>query len=77
MTKFHATLGKIAHRILRAGLLLALLTLLYTCLYIYFFAPDGGVMSGFLQTVGQLLQHVLATIGLLFAACAIPEVHLM
>lgn len=77
MTKFHSILQTIAHRILRAGLLLVLLILLYTCLYIYFFAPDGGVMNGFLQKVGQLIQHALATLGLLFAALAIPDVRLM
>lgn len=77
MKRFHKVLEKTAHRILRTGLLLTLLTLLYTCLYICRFAPDGGVMNGFLQTVGLLLQHAIATLGLLFAACAIPEVKLL
>lgn len=77
MIKFYSILQTTARRILRAGPLLVLLMLLYTCLYIYFFAPDGGVMNGFLQTVSQLLQHILATLGLLLAACAIPEVRLL
>ena len=76
MTRFETILLRTAHRILRLGLLFVLAILLYTCLYIYGCAPDGGVMNGFLETVGQLLQHALATLGLLFAASAIPEVKL-
>ena len=74
MTAFETAILRTAHRILRLGLLFVLTILLYTCVYIYYCAPDGGVINGFLQTVGVLLQHALASLGLLFAASAIPEV---
>ena len=66
-----------AKAVLRASTVLILLILLYTCFYIYFFAPDGGAMRDFKHTVAQLLGHAIATLGLCFPAAAIPEVKIL
>lgn len=69
-------LETISRRILRLGLPAVLTILLYTCWYIYTAAPDGGVMTSFLHTVAELLGNAIATLGLLIAAAAIPDVKL-
>ena len=67
---------RIAKSILRAGLALILLSLLYICFYIYIAAPDGGVMTEFRLYVSEMLGCSLAALGILVASAAIPEVRL-
>ena len=70
-------LYKIAKWFLRFGSVWVLLILLYTCCYIYISAPDGGVMRDFKNSIAELLCHAIATLGLLFAAAAIPDVKIL
>ena len=66
-----------ARLLLRSTTVLILCILLYTCLYIYLNAPDGGAMRDFKQTVAQLLGHAIACLSLTFLAAAIPEVRVI
>jgi hypothetical protein len=75
--KFTQYAYRISKWILRLGTVWVLLILLYTCLYIYFCAPDHGTMRDFRHAVADLLCHAIATLCLLFVAAAIPDVKVL
>lgn len=66
-----------AKTLLKCIPIIILLMLLYTCFYIYLYAPDGGAMRDFKRTVAELLGHAISVLGLLFVAAAIPEVKIL
>ena len=76
MRKFEYYANAAAKILLRAGIPLILLALLHTCFYILFAAPDGGVMLTFRMQISEMLANCLATLGLLIAAAAIPDIRL-
>lgn len=67
------TLSKI---ILRLGLPMILGLLLYTCYYMLTKTPDGGIMLSYQRTAAELLGNAIASLGILIAAAAIPDVRL-
>ena len=67
----------VAKWFLRLSTIWVLSILLYTCFYIYTSAPTAGTMIDFKNTVAQLLCHAIATLSLLFAAAAIPDIKVI
>ncbi|MBE6639096.1 MAG: hypothetical protein E7616_06545 [Ruminococcaceae bacterium] len=76
MLKFEYYILTVVNIVLRLALPMILVVLLYTCHYIYTAAPDGGIMTGFLSVIAELLSTALASLGILIAGAAIPNIKL-
>ena len=76
MHTIHRFMARAARGILRLAPFLVLLSLAYVCRYIQCAAPDGGVMTGFRLQVAEMLGCVIASLGLLIAGAAIPDVRI-